>query len=91
MASGALVRDLVVNATKRRFTLRWPALTAAERTNVLAAYALLRDGTSRTYIAPDGASYSVVLAEGGEPRFAVVATKGGSTLLWSGSLVLEEV
>jgi hypothetical protein len=91
MASGALVRDLTVNATKLRFTLRWPALTATERGHVLAAYALLRDGTSRTFVAPSGTSYTVVLAENGDPRFGVVATKGGSALLYSGSLSLEEV
>jgi len=91
MASGALVRDLVTDATKLRFTLRWPALTAAQRGDVLAAYALLRDGTSRTFTAPSGSTYTVVLAENGFPQFAIVATKGGSALMYSGSLSLEEV
>ena len=91
MASGALVRDLVSNTTKRRFTLHWPALTTAQRADVLAAYALVRNGSSATFTAPDAATYTVVLAENGFPRFAVSATKGGTALVWDGSLSLEEV
>lgn len=91
MASGALVRDLVTTSAKLRFTLTWTALTITERNNVETALGYVKDGTSRTFLSPRNQSYTVVLAEGGEPEWAVRPVAGGTAFRYSGTLILEEV
>lgn len=92
MASGALVRDVVTSANhlKLRFTLTWQNITITERNNVQTALGYLYDGTARAYTSPRNQSYTVVLAENGEPKWEVTRA-AGDVLRYSGALVLEEV
>lgn len=91
MANGALVRDLVTSTAKRRFTLEWSALTTAEHNTVMTALATVADGTSRSFTSIRNVSYTVVLAEDGEPEWEIIGAKGNSEFRYAGRLVLEEV
>lgn len=91
MANGALVRDLVTTSVKLRFTLNYVHLTITERGQVDTALGYLKDGTSRTYLSPRNVSYTVVLAEGGEPKWEVRTVQGGAAFRYSGTLIMEEV
>lgn len=90
MASGALVRDVISSTRKHEFTLHWNNITDAQLTMVHNALATVIDGTSRTFLAPTGTSYTVVLSDGGEPEWEAITVRG-SDFRWSGSLRLEEV
>lgn len=90
MANGALVRDLVQSGAKNRFMLDFDMLTDAQRTSVRSGVATVRDGSSVTFLAPTGTSYTVVLAEGGEPEWEAVPLRG-TELRWRGAIKLEEV
>ena len=91
MANGALVRENITNSVKLRFTLTWVALTATERTTLATALATMADGTSVSYISPRNVTYTVVIAEDGEPDFKVLAVKAGAEFRYGGTVVLEEV
>lgn len=93
MASGALVRDIVTssNHQKLRFTLTWTNRTISERSLVDTALGYLYDGTARTFLSPRNQSYTVVLAEGGEPAWQMTGVANNGTALYTGTLVLEEV
>lgn len=91
MANGNLVRDNVSNSPKLRFTLDWVALTAAERNTVMTALATVADGSSRSYTSIRNLTYTVVLAEDGEPEWEIVPVRANSEFRYSGRLVLEEV
>lgn len=90
MASGALVRELMTSSRKVRFTLEWSGLTVTQRNNVETALVDLQDGTSRSFTSPRNISYTVVLAEDGEPKWDVFLD-GAGTFYFSGSMTLEEV
>lgn len=91
MANGSIVRDLVTTSVKLRFTLRYEYLTVTERGQVETALGYLKDGTSRTFLSPRNISYTVVLAEDGEPEWEVRPVQGGSAFRYSGTLIMEEV
>lgn len=91
MANGNLVRDNVSNSPKLRFTIAWEMLTATERNTVMTALATVADGTSRSYTSIRNLTYTVVLAEDGEPEWEIVPVKANSEFRYSGALVLEEV
>lgn len=91
MASGALVRDLVSTSVKLRFTLEWVGLTVGQRNNVETALGYVKDGTSRTFLSPRNQTYTVVLAEGGEPTWEVRTANNGTAFRYSGTMILEEV
>ena len=77
MANGSLVRDLVTNTRKLRFTLTWNMLTATDRNTVTTALSNVETGSSQTYLSPRNLSYTVVLAEDGEPEWTVTPVKNG--------------
>ena len=91
MANGALVRDLVTTDVKLRFTFNYSHITVTERGQVETALGYLKDGTSRAFLSPRNVSYTVVLAEGGEPEWEVRPVQGGAAFRYSGTLKLEEV
>lgn len=91
MADGSLVRDLVTTSVKLRFTFNYSFLTVTERGQVETALGYLKDGTSRTFVSPRNISYTVVLAEDGEPEWEVRPVQGGSAFRYSGTLIMEEV
>ena len=64
MASGVLAFDLFSTNQKRRVELLWVALTEAEVTTVLGAYALLRT-SSQTFTPPVGSA--IVVQRDGDP------------------------
>ena len=64
MASGLYAFDLFSTNQKRRIELLWVALTEAEVTTVLTAYALLRTG-SQSFTPPLGSA--IVVQRDGDP------------------------
>lgn len=58
MASGALATDLVAANAKRRFELRWKAMTEAQVTTIETAWATVKTA-SVTFVSPRGATYTV--------------------------------
>ena len=90
MANGALVRDLVQSGAKNRFALTFDMLTDVQKSAVRSGVATVRDGSSVTFLAPTGTSYTVVLADGGEPEWEAVSLRG-TELRWRGTIELEEV
>ncbi len=58
MLSGALSTDLISTSSKQRFELRWTMLTETQVAVVVAAWALVRDG-SAAFVSPLGVSHTV--------------------------------
>lgn len=85
MADGSLRIDVVNANPKYRWTLSWPALTAAQFSNLLSAYNACVTA-SRTFVDFEGGSHTVQVPEGlppikwkrvmnaGTPRYEVTIT-----------------
>ena len=88
-ASGGVVTQLVASAVKRKFRLTWPALTDAQKTTVISAFATV-DDSSASFTAPTGTAYTVTR----DPDSPVVSFDmfmiGGGSTRWRCSLFLEE-
>lgn len=58
MASGAMATDLVTANAKRRFELRWKAMTEAQVTTIETAWATVKTA-SASFTSPRGSTYTV--------------------------------
>jgi hypothetical protein len=88
-ASGGVVTQLVASAVKRKFRLTWPALTDAQKTTVISAFATV-DDSSASFTAPTGTAYTVTRdPDSPGVSFDMFMIGGGSTR-WRCSLFLEE-
>ena len=76
LADGTLRRQLVQSANKRRFALRWKALTGTQKTAIETALNSAGSG-SVSFTAPTGTAYTVRLDESGdEIQFEAYITAG---------------
>lgn len=88
-ASGGVVTQLVASAVKRKFRLTWPALTDAQKSTVINAFATV-DDSSASFTAPTGTAYTVTRdPDSPGVSFDMFMIGGGSTR-WRCSLFLEE-
>ena len=88
-ASGGVVTQLVASAVKRKFRLTWPALTDAQKTTVISAFATV-DDSSASFTAPTGTAYTVTRDPDSPGVSFDMVMIGGGTTRWRCSLFLEE-
>lgn len=88
-ASGGVVTQLVASAVKRKFRLTWPALTDAQKTTVINAFATV-DDSSASFTAPTGTAYTVTRDPDSPGVSFDMFMIGGGTTRWRCSLFLEE-
>jgi len=89
MASGAQSTDLVVAAAKRRFSVTWQTLTAAEKADIITAFTAIKQA-SGSFTSPDSTVYTVTRAGDAVLNFEYVQIAGGN-FRYAGSLQLREV
>ena len=88
-ASGGVVTQLVASAVKRKFRLTWPALTDAQKTTVINAFATV-DDSGASFTAPTGTAYTVTrVPDSPGVSFDMFMIGGGSTR-WRCTMFLEE-
>ena len=88
-ASGGVVTQLVASAVKRKFRLTWPALTDAQKTTVINAFATV-DDSSASFTAPTGTAYTVTRDPDSPGVSFDMFMIGGGTTRWRCTLFLEE-
>ena len=88
-ASGGVVTQLVASSVKRKFRLTWPALTDAQKTTVINAFATV-DDSSASFTAPTGTAYTVTRDPDSPGVSFDMFMIGGGTTRWRCSLFLEE-
>ena len=88
-ASGGVVTQLVASAVKRKFRLTWPALTDAQKTTVISAFATV-DASSASFTAPTGTAYTVQSVPDSPGVSFDMFMIGGGTTRWQCSLFHEE-
>ena len=88
-ASGGVVTQLVASAVKRKFRLTWPALTDAQKTTVISAFATV-DDSSASFTAPTGTAYTVTRDPDSPGVSFDMFMIGGGTTGWRCTLFLEE-
>ena len=88
-ASGGVVTQLVASSVKRKFRLTWPALTDAQKSTVISAFATV-DDSSASFTAPTGTAYTVTRDPDSPGVSFDMFMIGGGTTRWRCSLFLEE-
>ena len=78
VADGTTRWQLLQSGAKKRFLMRWRNLTSAQKT-VLETALLAASTASKTLVAPDGESYTVILDQGSEEVEFKAVTKSSST------------
>ena len=89
MANGAVAVDLVQTGAKRKVSLTWNVLTAAERVTVMNAFAALKTDACE-FRSPENETFNVT-RDPDNPKLhfdATVAANGA--LRWRGTLYLVE-
>jgi len=91
LADGTVATDMISTSAKRRFVLRWRALTDTEKGDIEAAFAAIKDGTARTFEPPfSSTTYEVTRdLQFYEVPFRSTLTANG--LRWSAEMRLREV
>ena len=91
MADGSVSFDLVATGAKRVITFTWVNISETDRDTVMTRLSSL--GTSSaTLVSPENDSITVTLDDGMTlPTWSTVGAKGGTVLLYSGSVTLREV
>lgn len=87
LANGKLRRDLVQSQAKRRFTLAWTRLNAAQLAAVEAAYDAAVKGEV-SFVGPDGVACTVTA--GPQPSASFEGWVSARTVFFRGSLELYE-
>lgn len=90
MASGAWVWEVTATGLFRAFTIEWTGLTAAQRNTVDGAVGALLQYGAGSWECYTGSTYTVVLGDGGLPRWRVRKVKQNSEYSFAGSLTLEQ-
>lgn len=91
MANGGLAFDLVATGAKRVVTLTWINISETDRDTVMTRLSSLGTG-SATLKTPENDSFTVTLDENMTlPRWTAVGAKGGTVMLYTGSVTLREV
>ena len=88
-ASGGVVTQLVASAVKRKFRLTWPALTDAQKTTVISAFATV-DDSSASFTAPTGTAYTVTRDPDSPGVSLDMYMIGGGSTRWRCTMFLEE-
>ena len=90
LADGSLRRQLVQSGNKRRFVLGWTRLTGTQKTTLETALNSAASA-SRSFTAPTGSAYTVVLDQGAdELQFTAYTLADGTMLFKAGPFTLRE-
>ena len=92
MADGSIKFDLVQATAKHEFTLKWTAMTSAQKTTLETAFATIKTSYSNNnFTAPTGTQYTVTRHDSQGTLKWDSDIIAGNTLRWGTSLKLREV